>query len=61
MNKELTDVQIEFLEAQEPEIKLPTFDGSWRKQGDPRETSISAELTMWSLWMCESQQTVENS
>ena len=32
--------------AEEPEIKLPTFTGSWRKQGNSRKTSISALLTM---------------
>ena len=31
--------------AEEPEIKLPTFVGSWRKQGNSRKTSISASLT----------------
>ena len=32
--------------AEEPEIKLPTFVGSWRKQESSRKTSISALLTM---------------
>ena len=31
--------------AEEPEIKLPTSTGSWRKQGISRKTSISALLT----------------
>ena len=35
-----------FEEAEEPEIKLPTFIGSWRKQVDSRKTSTSASLTM---------------
>ena len=34
-----------FEEAEEPEIKLPTFVGSWRKQGNSRKTSTSALLT----------------
>ena len=34
-----------FKEAEEPEIKLPIFLGSWRKQGDSRKTSTSASLT----------------
>ena len=34
-----------FDEAEEPEIKLPTFIGSWRKQGNSRKTSTSASLT----------------
>ena len=36
-----------FKEAEEPEIKLPTFTGSWRKQGISRKTSTSASLTTW--------------
>ena len=49
MNCELPDVQekAEVLEkAEEPEIKLPTSAGSWKKQESSRETSISALLTM---------------
>ena len=33
--------------AKEPEIKLPTFIGSQRKQGDFRKTSTSVSLTTW--------------
>ena len=32
--------------AEEPEIKLPTSIGSWKKQESSRKTSISALLTM---------------
>ena len=32
--------------AEEPEIKLPTSAGSWKKQEISRKTSISALLTM---------------
>ena len=32
--------------AEEPEIKLPTSAGSWRKEESSRKTSISALLTM---------------
>ena len=32
--------------AEEPEIKLPTSAGSWKKQESSRKTSISASLTM---------------
>ena len=32
--------------AEEPEIKLPTSTGSWKKQESYRKTSISAFLTM---------------
>ena len=37
--------QLGFEEAEEPEIKLPTFVGSWRKQGSSRKTSTFASLT----------------
>ena len=46
MNCELPDVQAGFEKAEEPEIKLPTSAGSWKKQESSRETSISALLTM---------------
>ena len=46
LNQELPDVQAGFKEAEEPEIKLPTFTGSWRKQRNSRKTSTSASLTM---------------
>ena len=35
--------------AEEPEIKLPTSAGSWKKQENSRKTSISALLTMAKL------------
>ena len=41
--------------AEEPEIKLPTSDGSWKKQESFRKTSISALLTMPNLLLCGSQ------
>ena len=34
-----------FKETEEPEIKLPTFVGTWRKQENSRKTSTSASLT----------------
>ena len=47
VNGELPDVQEKVLEkAEEPEIKLPTSAGSWKKQESSRKTSISALLTM---------------
>ena len=46
VNRELPDVQAGFREAEEPEIKLPTSAGSWKKQESSRKTSISALLTM---------------
>ena len=34
------------LDLEEPEIKLPTYIGSWRKQESSRKTSTSALLTI---------------
>ena len=36
VDPEHQDRQAGFEEAEEPEIKLPTFAGSWRKQGNSR-------------------------
>ena len=32
--------------AEEPEIKFPTYAGSWKKEESSRKTSITALLTM---------------
>ena len=44
MNFQMFKVVLE--KAEEPEIKLPTSAGSWKKQKSSRKTSISALLTM---------------
>ena len=49
VNQELPDVQ-----AEEPEIKLPTSTGSEKKQERSRKTSAAALLTMpkrWTVWI----------
>ena len=46
VNRKLPDVQAGFRKAKEPETKLPTFAGSWKKQETSRKTSVSALLTM---------------
>ena len=38
--------QLDLEKAEEPEIKLPTFTGSQKKQESSRKTSISALLTV---------------
>ena len=38
--------KLDLEKAEEPEIKLPTPAGSWKKQESSRKTSISALLTM---------------
>ena len=46
MNREFPDVQADLEKSEEPEIKLPTSAGSWKKQESSRKTSISAFLTI---------------
>ena len=46
VNCELPDVQAGLEKAEETEIKLPTFDGSSKRQESSKITSISALLTM---------------
>ena len=59
MKCELPDVQVGLEKAEEPEIKLSTFGGSQRKQGDSRKTSTSVSLTtlkpltVWIITNCE--------
>ena len=38
--------KLDLKKAKEPEIKLPTSAGSWKKEESSRKTSISALLTM---------------
>ena len=38
--------KLDLEKAEEPEIKLPTSAGSWKKQESSRKTSISVLLTM---------------
>ena len=59
MNFQMFNLDLE--KAEEPEIKLPTSAGSWKKQESSRKTSISALLTMPKPLTCGSQETVENS
>ena len=45
-------------EAEEPEIKLPSFVGSWRKQENSRKTSTFASLAI--AFDCVDCNNVEN-
>ena len=45
VNHELPDLQAGFRKGREPEIKLPTSKGSWKKQESSRKTSTSVLLT----------------
>ena len=40
MNNELPDIQADLEKAEEPEIKLPTSAGSWKKQESSRNIYI---------------------
>ena len=51
MNHELPDVQAVLEKAEEPEIKLPTSAGSWKKYESSRKTSISALLSISKLFV----------
>ena len=46
MNWNLQMFKLVLEKAEEPEIKLPTSAGSWKKQENSRKISISALLTM---------------
>ena len=46
VNCELPIFKLVLEKAEEPEIKLPTSAGSWKKQESSRKTSTSALLTM---------------
>ena len=46
MNQNFQMFMLDLEKAEEPEIKLPTFVGSSKKQESSRKTSTSALLTM---------------
>ena len=47
--------------AEEPEIKLQTSIGTWKKQESSRKHLLLLYWLCQSFWLCGSQQTVENS
>ena len=59
MNLQMFKLVLE--KAEEPEIKLPTSAGSWKKQESSRKTSFLLYWLHQSLWLRGSQETVENS
>ena len=46
IHSKLVKNPLDLEKAEEPEIKLPTSAGSWKKQESSRKTSTSALLTM---------------
>ena len=62
MNWELPDVyKVDLEKAEEPEIKLPTLIGSWRRQGNSRKNIYFCFTDYPKAFDCGSQQIVENS
>ena len=53
--------KLDLEKAEEPEFKLPTTVRLLQKQESSKQISTSDLLTLPSLWLCGSQQTVENS
>ena len=53
--------KLDLEKAEEPEIKLPTSIGSSKKQESSRKHLLLLYWLHQSLWLCGSQQTVENS
>ena len=52
--------KLDLEKAEEPEIKLPKSTGSLRKQESSRKKHLLLLYWLY-LWLCRSQQTVENS
>ena len=49
MDRELQMYKLDLENAEEPEIKLPTSAGSWKKEESSRKTTISALLLCQNL------------
>ena len=60
-NKNFQMFNLDLEKAEEPDIKFPTAVGSQKKEESSRKMSTSALLTTQRLWLCGSQQTLENS
>ena len=54
-------LKLDLEKAEEPEIKLPISVVSWKKQESSRKNLLLLYWLHQNLWLCESQQTVENS
>ena len=59
MNFQMFKLDLE--KAEEPEIKLPTSVGSLKNKRVPEKHQLLLYWLCQSLWLCGSQQTVENS
>ena len=61
MNHELPDVQAVFKKAEEPEIKLPTSTGSWKKQESSRKKIYFCFIDYAKAFDCVDHNKLENS
>ena len=62
INRELSYMfKLDLEKTEEPEIKLPTSGNHQKSKRGPRKSSTSGLLTTHGLWLCGSQQTVDNS
>ena len=53
--------KLDLEKAEEPEIKLPTYAGSYKKQGNSKKKTTSASLTRWKPLTVWIKQTEENT
>ena len=61
VKQELPEAQLGLEKAEEPEIKLPKFAGSQKKQGNSRKTPTAVSLTMLkplTVWITTNWKTV---
>ena len=61
MTHELSDVQVGFRKAVNQKSNCQHLLNHWKSKRVPEKTSTSAYWLCQSLWLCKSQQTVENS
>ena len=64
LNENFQMFKLDLEKAEEPEIKIPTSIVSSKKQESSKKKKKNLLLLYWlhqSLWLCGSQQTMENS
>ena len=61
VNRELPDVQAGFRKGREPEIKLPTSAGSWKKQESSRKHIYFCFIDCAKAFHCVDHNKLENS
>ena len=61
MNMKIQMFKLDLEKTEEPEIKLPTSAGSSKKQEFQKKNLLFLYWLYQRLWLCGSQQTMENS